>query len=117
MPIKADDMLSIAVELSESTNEAKIRASIGRSYYSAYHHGLEYFDITDTKNWVGGRGGVHQKLIDYFADNNHRAASYILTELKTRRHLADYKLADTLSQEDAKYSVNLVRSFLEKIKA
>lgn len=116
MPINANDMLSIAEELSESSNEAKIRASIGRSYYSAYHHGLEYFEITDTKSWVGGRGGVHQKLIDYFASNNHRAASYMLTDLKTRRHLADYKLADSLSQEDAQYSVKLVRSFIEKIK-
>lgn len=109
-------MLKIAENLSESDDEATIRASIGRSYYSAYHHGLEHFEITDNQSLIGGNGGVHQKFIDYMADNNHKAASYILRGLKDKRHLADYKLSATLSKEDAKASVNDVKRFIEKLK-
>jgi len=116
MPINAEDMLSVAEGLSESINEAEIRASIGRSYYSAYHQGLEYFEMTDGRGFIGGSGGVHQKLIDYFADNNHKAASYILAGLKAKRHLADYELSATLSKEDAQASVIYVKKFLEKLK-
>lgn len=118
MTISPDDMLTLAENLSDSSDEATIRTSIGRSYYGAYHHGLEYLGIKDTKEWFGGRGGVHQKLIDELAFSNDKPASYILSNLKARRHLADYDLTATqLAQEDAKASIILARSFLEKINA
>lgn len=116
MSIDAEDLLSIAEELSDSTNEIKVRTSLGRSYYSAYHLGLRYFEITDTKNWLGGKGGVHQKLIDEFTYCNQKPVAYILTNLKTKRHLADYHLLTDLGQEDAKASIKLVKSLIEKIK-
>jgi uncharacterized protein (UPF0332 family) len=114
--IDAEDLLSIAEELSESTNEVKIRTSLGRSYYSAYHMGLEYFDITDTKNWFGGKGGVHQKLIDEFMYNSQKPVAYMLINLKTKRHLADYHLSVDIGQEDAKASIKSVKLLKEKIK-
>lgn len=109
------DFLDVASELSESTNEAKLRASIGRSYYSAFHLGLAYLDISDTRQWTGGHGGVHEKLIGEFEYSANKPIAYILRSLKIKRHLADYHLSSDINQEDAKASIETVKKLFEKL--
>jgi len=116
MSIGPDDMQSIALELSESSNEAKVRASIGRSYYSAYHHGLRHLGVTDIKEVVGGSGGVHKRLSDLLEDSNMKPAAYVLADLKAKRVLADYDLSYNFAQEDAKAAIDTFNRFIEKLK-
>lgn len=116
MATSPKEILSIAKELSDSNSEIKIRTSIGRSYYSAFHLGLGFLEITDTKEWTGGKGGVHEKLIGEFEYNSNREVAYLLSSLKAKRHLADYHLSADIGQEDAKASIVAVESLFQRLK-
>lgn len=118
MACKPEDILNIAIELGESSNEAKIRTSIGRSYYAVYHSCLLDLGIDDTSSWVGGSGGTHKKLSQkYFHSGNNAAKgiSFILDNMKFKRHIADYELnSNKLSRTDAEASINSAKRLLEK---
>ena len=116
MTCKPKDIFQVAKELADSSNEAKIRASIGRSYYCAFHSCLLDLEITDTKQWTGGNGGVHEKVIGEYKFGGDKAIAYILQNIKSKRHLADYNLNIDINQDDAKSSIELVENLLKRLK-
>ncbi|SEH07098.1 hypothetical protein [Candidatus Venteria ishoeyi] len=115
MPCTPVEILKVAEKLSQSSDEAELRASISRSYYCAYHSCLNDRGITDTNTWVGGRGGIHQKLIDEYMHDGNKAIGYMLDNLKVKRTIADYKLTESLEKNDAQAMLRSVHRLLEKI--
>lgn len=116
MAIRPQDFLDTATVLSDSNNESDFRTSIGRSYYCSYHKALSYLEIEDTEDWVGGRGGVHQKVIDSLSDSGTlkiKGVSYILQAMKEKRTDADYDLSVEITQDDAKAALMSAKRIIE----
>jgi len=109
------ETLALAKELSQSDNEANLRASIGRSYYCIFHYCLIDLGITDTRTWAGGKGGTHQKVIDEYAYGANKNVSYMLEALKKKRHHADYDLTKKINKVDAEVALKSALKILDKI--
>jgi len=99
--------------LAESSCEADRRASIGRFYYAAYHHGLSFEDSKLSVQGNAGetRGGVHARLISRLlnpavqandpAYRTSKQLGYILRSLRVLRVKADYYINEEVDARDA----------------
>lgn len=111
MTIAYQDILQTAhTILATGSTEADFRASIGRSYYAAYHCCVKFHSTLATPGIAApsGSGGEHENLIHRLikpTDVSKKQVSlqvgYILRGMKFARHDADYKLAKTFSRQQA----------------
>lgn len=123
MSCNPSDFYELAQNLSKNDDEVSLRACISRGYYSAYHYALSYVfsdkDTSDEPNsWIGGEGGVHQKLISHLEKSKNikeKSVGYILRDLRAKRVIADYYLNDNLHKEDAETMFKMIDSLIEKL--
>jgi uncharacterized protein (UPF0332 family) len=97
MPIHKDDFLKFAKNLPEDS-EINNRNAISRAYYAAYHSCSEKF--TSEKSTPGG---VHATLISSLEkspNSQDRKIGYLLRDIKNKRTIADYQLAEAVTLAD-----------------
>ena len=117
MPTSTNELQALAEEFCKSDEECKVRISLHKSYYCAYHACLQSLGPDDgTTNFLGGSGGSHQQLRDYFYNHIDRSIAIMLDGLKKERHVADYKLSEALPQSRAVVSFELLKRLLKKLK-
>ena len=95
MSITHDDLYKLGQSLESDDSELAWRASTSRTYYAAYHRGLEsVIHCPDNSNQ---KMGSHERLTNRFdlhGAKGARAISYVLLAMKRVRHIADYEIAD-----------------------
>ena len=102
----------------ESVAEVECRNAASRAYYSAYHSCLVLSNGYPSTNDVKKEGGMHQQLIDKLCnhqDEQVKTVGYSLKQVKTRRVMADYKLTQDFTLQDAKFAVDSVQKLLQEI--
>ena len=91
--------LNLALQLASSDKEERLRSSVSRAYYGAYHVARELVRSFDV---IVPRRDVHDKLQwclrqcgEKMAHTGVIEAASALGSLRTERNRADYDLADT----------------------
>lgn len=109
MSTSAVDLLQLAALLAEGNDEASWRGAVSRAYYASYH-GCRAWHIARPQpgSTAGPSGGVHQTLINQLKNGApewptqqrllSRSLSYQLAALLANRKIADYVIADNVSQ-------------------
>ena len=110
------DFLRVAEELSLATqDEAKIRTSIGRSYFSAFLFAREWLY---TKSWpLTNSGADHRLCYKGLRKHVNRTTGDMLGSLyRDNRGDADYDLIKTLQQNDAINAITLSKTIISNIR-
>jgi uncharacterized protein (UPF0332 family) len=114
MSVSAVDLMGLAKTLQAgSTDEVQQRAVVGRAYYAAYHDCHAWHAALPSPGSAGTDGGMHARLVSALTNPTVRGddamkskkRGYRLRALKTLRTKADYALADTLTEAEAKQSI------------
>lgn len=101
------EYLPLAKELitSDSNNEAKLRTSMGRSYYAAFlHAGQKYLQLKNNDPIVESTIGSHQGFIRELKESTNRSFQKIgnkIADLKRDREKADYRIKELISKNSA----------------
>lgn len=117
MAVNVNDLMELATEFSNSPEEPKIRISIHKSYYCAYHSCLQYVvKLTGSTEAINGitHIGLSEKLYREFGRIGMRL-SILLDGMKRERHKADYELLETIHKERAEESLRHLHTLLEII--
>ncbi len=88
-----EDFLNLAIRLANSDSEADIRTSVSRSYYGAFHIGLEFLERCGIQ--LPRSADAHEKLqwcLDQAAHVDANDAALKLESLRAERNAADYDL-------------------------
>jgi uncharacterized protein (UPF0332 family) len=90
------EYLTLAIELEEGTDEAKLRSSISRAYYAAYCSARNYMEGPCKRTLKRGIP-AHQCVIEYFNGNRDDKANcrrlqiaQNLIRMREERRMADY---------------------------
>jgi hypothetical protein len=123
MGITHTEFLNLAQQLAQENSEAALRSSVSRAYYAVYHHFKNWHDqLPCPGSSAGHPGGVHQELINRLrnpapelkqeqkVESKTKAAQ--LEALRNQRHIADYKLSDTVEATLAKNACELAKKLL-----
>lgn len=122
MPVTPQDMLASAKSISEiAENEADLRSSISRYYYSGYHAAKIFHDQLSKRGLSKANVGDHENLIHMLnnptlpeADSNHEISKELSQYLKKclfNRRLADYQIeqpVNTKNLEITKAEVKII---------
>jgi len=102
MAVNKNEFLDFAKNL-PGDSEINNRNAVSRAYYAAYHTCLEKFSPAQS-----AAGGVHAKLIDGLIkspSSADRQIGYILKDIKDRRTISDYFLAEEVTLADRQKAV------------
>lgn len=122
MSVQPSDFFIVADNCLQEGSEISLRSAVSRAYYGAYHYVSNKLkgDIPDYPC------GDHEKVVRYLksqiASNQEdhdpqtmKRLSYMLTQLKTERRIADYELDKSIHEATTKNSVCLAKKILEMI--
>lgn len=128
MTIQKEDLLAVADQLLSGETEACWRSAVSRAYYAAYHGCDDWHNqlpVPGSDN--GPRGGTHQVLINRLRNPApgtkgevvilSRILAAKLEVLRGDRHVADYRLDETLDEARALRGKVLAVAILEKLAA
>lgn len=118
MSVTCDEILNVAENCLSFNSEAGGRSAISRAYYASYHFVHPILE--------NGPNDSHQGLIDYLQGDALRgnekyntidlkALSFMLSNLKGKRKVADYYLGHTISKIDAEVAVGTSKRVLAKV--
>ncbi len=114
MSVSTADLMGLANSLQTgSIDEVQQRAVVGRAYYAAYHDCHAWHAALPSPGSAGIDGGVHTRLVSALTNptvlgadaTRSKMRGYRLKALKVLRTKADYALADTLTEAEAKQSI------------
>lgn len=123
MSISPEDILSLSEALALTKEcETTLRASVGRAYYAAYHHALSFHNSLAEQGVAPERAtGMHASLIhqlktptekDPGLRTKSKQIAYMLDTMRLARVNADYELALTTTENDAKSQIELAKRLL-----
>jgi uncharacterized protein (UPF0332 family) len=98
--------LSLARELS-SGDEARLRTSVSRAYYSSFLVARERLGLTRERV-----PEVHRTVIEELGARN-RPAGVRLHRLRRMRNIADYDLSTRIESEDAAMALELAERIID----
>lgn len=109
MPTTCTNIHQLGLSLAHGSTEAEYRASVSRSYYAAYHHAATWEKhLPLPGSDAGHRGGTHQQLVNRLTHPSSQCSQqqkkdslklgYMLQDMKTKRHTADYDLNASVDQ-------------------
>lgn len=112
MSVKPRDLLDSARRIFEAqASESDCRAVISRSYYAAYHAARSFHNSLPSPGRLQYAHGLHEQLCECLTlptipttDNRHfqsRRIGIILTDALRDRILADYRIEETVTPNDA----------------
>lgn len=132
MSVDAEDLQSFAKKACvKDADEVSLRASASRAYYAAYHallpfaemlpaSSIEHINATHLSHAEMGRrlkewhvAGVSTKLVPMTTTGAQLALA--IRALRQTRELADYRLAATLSYNEANQQIQRARTVLSKV--
>jgi len=100
--------------------EAEYRASIGRSYYSAFHRAKEFHNQLKSPGGAPEKdSGVHETLIfqltnpttpDSKEKIDSRRVGYILRSVKLQRVKSDYYLDQDITKKDMETALEMAKN-------
>ncbi len=103
--------LNLAEELVRGDiDEAKIRTSIGRSYYASFLLAREAAGLSDLK-----APEVHRKVISFLYSKDPPVANK-LHILRRQRNNADYDLDRTFGLEESEESLKMAKNIVERLR-
>lgn len=106
------DFLKLAEELSASPgDEAKLRTSIGRAYYSAFLKAREWLKPKSLKSYNGPE--AHKEVQDDLERYKERMLKDKLSKLRRRRNEADYNLSRVIKEMEANDAVVLSKEIVK----
>ncbi|MGR2681538.1 hypothetical protein [Chromobacterium haemolyticum] len=113
MSIDYRDLFLLADSMKGSGVEAELRNSVGRAYYCAYHHALF---LAENKKLpvVNVMTGSHEQLSLRFERAGLKPEAIMLRFMHGLRCKADYKLNDTITENEAMVQCQSVKKFIEK---
>lgn len=112
MSVTAVDLLGFADVLYAHlvVSEACHRAVVGKAYYAAYHDSLQWHDALSAPGALAlnGSNGTHDQLFQRLSNPSDplvkitsKKRAYALRALHEKRVIADYKLEQSVSLDDA----------------
>lgn len=118
MSITSSDLIDVAKKCITFQSESGFRTSISKSYYAVYHSVCELLQ--------NGPSASHQGVIDYLQGDAQRgsekyspkelkALSFVLSNLKGQRKIADYYLNDNVEKDKASVAIRTAEKALERI--
>jgi len=109
------DFLTLAQTLSAATtDEARLRTSVSRSYYACFLSARER--LAASGSYVPtGRGEDHYNVRRVLADTGYRVLSDQLLGLSRKRRTADYELGTRVSPIDAKKAARIAKPLITRI--
>lgn len=113
MSVRPRELLDSARRIYEAqTSESDCRAAISRAYYAAYHAARVFHASLPTPGRLQYANGLHEQLCEKLTlptipstDSRNllsRKIGTILTDALRGRVLADYRIEEPVSPEDAK---------------
>lgn len=110
------DILRDAEQLAGGApTEARQRTVLSRAYYAALHY-LRLHPCAAEFNDRPGRS-IHRSLVEHLAQSSNRSVIHcarLLTRLRSRRELADYRLADTVTAAMVEESLEIAGEIIEE---
>lgn len=118
MSVTCEDIVDIADKCLSFNSEVGDRSAISRAYYASYHFVYPVLENGPTDS--------HQGLIDYLQGDAIRggekynamdlkAISFMLSNMKSKRKVADYYLDQNVKRIDAEVAVLTSKKLLEKV--
>lgn len=122
MAVTCEDLLSCAQTLSQTAEEATLRASVSRAYYSAYHRADRWHEGLPAQGSAAGGQGMHATLIECLVSpsvtgpvaQRSRSIGYMLRHMKASRTKADYRLDEVVDGGEAATAVAAAAQVLSK---
>ena len=96
---KPGDFLEVAKNFKDSTKEAKVRTSIGRSYYASFLYAREW--LKTKKATFNNDPKDHQLVGTLLRRHSKRAEANKLSKLRRDRNRADYNISIQLTSKEA----------------
>lgn len=118
MPVSASDFVAAAETLCHGESEIDWRNAISRAYYGAFHHASAHVQMCHEIPHGVEPGGSHERVIlryKHNGGNETKVIAYILSDLKTRRKTADYRLGSDCSFGEAVSQIAKARKVIEKV--
>ena len=103
-------------------DETISRVAISRAYYAAFHVAEDYLERTEHDEVL--TGADHEKVCMTFKNMNKGNTKYnstcqlignVLTMLKTKRRICDYKSNYTVTLKEAKYTFKKAEMIIKEI--
>lgn len=112
MSVRPRDLLDSARRILEAqASESDCRAAISRGYYAAYHAARNFHNSLPSPGRLQYANGLHEQLCERLTlptipstNNRHlqsRRIGTILTDALRDRVLADYRIEETVTPNDA----------------
>jgi hypothetical protein len=122
MSIVDTELQAYGVQLSTSATEVELRASIGRSYYAAYHRSNDWHNALPSQGIAEPGMGLHATLISCLTRPTvvgqkklqSMSIGYVLRVMKAARTRSDYDLKDTIDSGLAQTVAEQARQLLIK---
>ena len=118
-------MLALARELAKGKGESHWRGAIGRAYYASFHALTAWHATMPMPGAPGVAKGEHEQLIQRLchpakecsSEQRRRSLWFSgqLASLRAMRIVADYRLADTVTLEEAVSACALAAMLLDKL--
>lgn len=119
MSVEPGDFLKISKDLMANDDEISHRVAASRAYYCAYHK----THATITGPIPNYACGSHEALTEYLissdADNSEKLdkktrtqLSFMLKNMKTQRHMADYQLAVCFTKQQAETVIKMTEKLV-----
>lgn len=118
MAVQPCDFVTAAETLSAGATEIDWRNAVSRAYYGAFHHASLHVDRCKAIPHHAERGGSHEAAIRRFelnGDTAGKSIAYVLTDMKTKRKTADYRIESGVSAAEAVTQVAKARKVIQKI--
>lgn len=125
MSIDHLEFLSSAEKMIPGAAEIDLRNAISRAYYAAYHRALASAEYCPDNSHLVLDCGAHERTISRFLsfDNSSplaipaKSLAYVLRQLKTNRHRADYTLREDVMVDEVESHMTLVKKLFEKFQS
>ncbi len=124
MPVQSSDFLKISKDLVSNDDEISHRGAASRAYYCAYHKTSDAITGPIPKYACGSHEALTKYLISKDADDSEsidqktrKRLSFMLTNMKTQRHIADYQLDSTFTKNQAESVIKMTETLITMLDA
>ncbi len=118
--MKGDDFISLAIKLANSDNEARLRTSVSRAYFGAFHVARQLIEEMGVRLPRDHQAHISvQRCLQQSGDDAVEKAGAKLGSLRSERKDADYALENTKyrNKNSAAAQIIIARQILEALTA
>ena len=110
MTVHGEDFVAFAEWMLKHGSDIEIcyRCMISRAYYGSFHFTIGYFNLPS--------GISHMGVLRFLEDNGLTHEKSMLSQLRTSREKADYRLGHNVGKGNASWSIALAKKLIDTIK-